>query len=493
MISRRSVLLSGSAAALSGMLGHAQSQRAVPAIRYNSASPQGKAMLRIYAEGVAAMRALPARDPRSWTFQWFLHSTSQPKPQSLEQVFPDGLGEAFELANLMWSTCQAHEGQASDYFLQFEAIIRAITARNEFALPYWDYTSASSYAIPEEFQLRSRAHPVFSSLFVPRRNSDGGRLRSANVNAGEPINKHYRGRRNFLVLPNLRQRNYSSFCQQLDSQLHDQVHQFVGDETNMGGVPSAAGDPLFWLHHCNIDRIWFTWNAAGGRNPTSTGGVDWAATRFSFVSAEGDRVDLPISLISDSATLPYRYDALPAAEASVSAVASLTPAGSVLLRSERAGQATVTSDAERRAQPIELGWAPVRSVLAPTSAQNRLLSVAAELTPASGNLVLSLQSVQAQLDPGTAYQVFLDLPANASDEVLDQHYVGMIVFFGVRRGDARGPDGGRDFEFDVTDLVKTLAARSALKVETSVTIAPVGAPAASAKPVISGGIDLLRR
>jgi len=502
MISRRSILLGGPAAALLGTLGQAQSQRAPQRVRYNVSSAQGRAMLRIFAEGVTAMKALPARDPRSWTFQWYLHFALQPKQQSLDSIFPDGVGEAFEMASLMWSTCQAHERQHVDYFLpwhrqyvlQLEAIVRTITGRSEFTLPYWDYTSASSYAIPEEFQSRNRTHPIFASLFVPRRNADGGRLRSANVNGGEPINKYYRGRRNFLVLPNLRQRNYSSFSEQLDGQLHNQIHQFVGDETNMGSVPSAAGDPLFWLHHCNIDRIWFAWNAAGGRNPTSTGGVGWADTSFSFVGAEGDRIDLPISSISNVEALPYRYDMLPGAEASVSAVASsTTPASNVLMRSGRASQAVVASSADQPAAPIELGWDPVRSVLAPTNAQNRLSAVAADITPASGNLVLLLRDVQAQVDPGTAYQVFLDLPANASDEVQDQHYVGLVVFFGVRGGGVRGADGGRDFEFDITDVVKSLGAKSALKGETSVTIAPVGAPVASSRPVISGGIELQRR
>lgn len=501
MISRRSVLLGGSAAALLGAFGDAQSQRALPWVRYNVASAQGKAMLRIYAEGVTAMKALPARDPRSWTFQWYLHFTLQSKQQSLDSIFPDGLGEAFEMASLMWSTCQAHDRQHVDYFLpwhrlyvlQFEAIIRTITGRNEFALPYWDYTSASSYAIPEEFQSRNRTHPIFASLFVRRRNSDGGRLRSANVNGGEPINKYYRGRRNFLVLPNLQQ-NYSNFSEHLDGQLHNQVHQFVGDESNMGGVPSAAGDPLFWLHHCNIDRIWYAWNAAGGRNPSSTRGVSWGDTSFSFVSAEGDRIDLPIGSISNLETLSYRYDAVPGLAASVSTVASsTTPASRVLLRSGRASQAAVASSADQPAAPIELGWDPVRSILAPLNAQTRLAAVAADITSGAGNLVLRLRDVQAQTDPGTAYQVFLDLPANASDELQDQHYVGLVVFFGIRGGDARGVDDGRDFEFDITDLVKTLGAKSALKGETSITIAPVGAPIASARPVISGGIELQRR
>ncbi len=27
----------------------------------------------------------------------------------------------------------------------------------------------------------------------------------------------------------------------------------------MGAVPSAGFDPIFWSHHCMIDRLWYMW------------------------------------------------------------------------------------------------------------------------------------------------------------------------------------------------------------------------------------------
>jgi tyrosinase len=41
------------------------------------------------------------------------------------------------------------------------------------------------------------------------------------------------------------------------TRLHNSVHVWVGGA--MGSIPTAAADPLFWLHHCNIDRIWSQW------------------------------------------------------------------------------------------------------------------------------------------------------------------------------------------------------------------------------------------
>jgi tyrosinase len=39
--------------------------------------------------------------------------------------------------------------------------------------------------------------------------------------------------------------------------VHDTVHGWVGG--SMGIVGIAAFDPIFWAHHCMIDRIWYLW------------------------------------------------------------------------------------------------------------------------------------------------------------------------------------------------------------------------------------------
>ena len=294
MITRRSMLIRSSAFALLSIFSGAAAQRNNQLVRYGAATPEGRQMLRVYAEGVSTMKALPPQDPRSWIFQWNIHATPNPPGPMLDDTFHDGSGLAFDLARETWSTCQSHQGQPTDYFLpwhrlyvmQFEEIIRSLTGRADFTLPYWDYTSPSSYAIPDEFLSQNRTDPKLSALFMRNRNKDGGPFRSADVNAGEPLNKYYRGRRNFLILPDLRESDYSIFCRQLDSQLHNQVHRFIGDNSNMGQIPTAAGDPIFWLHHCNIDRIWTAWNASGGRNPVSTNGTNWEDISFVFVGSE---------------------------------------------------------------------------------------------------------------------------------------------------------------------------------------------------------------
>jgi len=46
----------------------------------------------------------------------------------------------------------------------------------------------------------------------------------------------------------------------LEATPHDLVHGFVG---GLMGDSRSARDPLFMMHHCNIDRIWSMWNQGG--------------------------------------------------------------------------------------------------------------------------------------------------------------------------------------------------------------------------------------
>jgi tyrosinase len=51
--------------------------------------------------------------------------------------------------------------------------------------------------------------------------------------------------------------DFPDFSMQLEQQIHNRVHLWVGG--TMGMVPLAAYDPIFWAHHCMIDRLWALW------------------------------------------------------------------------------------------------------------------------------------------------------------------------------------------------------------------------------------------
>lgn len=68
--------------------------------------------------------------------------------------------------------------------------------------------------------------------------------------------------------------DYATFNSDFDGGAHGAVHVWVGgrdassplpfDNGDMSAVVSAAFDPIFWLHHCMVDRVWFEWQKRHG-------------------------------------------------------------------------------------------------------------------------------------------------------------------------------------------------------------------------------------
>lgn len=57
--------------------------------------------------------------------------------------------------------------------------------------------------------------------------------------------------------------NSTNYRVSLEQLLHDAVHNIVGGDMTSGTAPN---DPVFYLHHANVDRLWSLWQAARGTN-----------------------------------------------------------------------------------------------------------------------------------------------------------------------------------------------------------------------------------
>lgn len=79
--------------------------------------------------------------------------------------------------------------------------------------------------------------------------------------------------------------------------VHNLVHQNVGGQ--MGDLTVAAFDPLFWLHHANVDRVFAIWQAIYPDQFT----VPWNTTQSDYVIPIGTTVD------ADTPLYPFHRDA----------------------------------------------------------------------------------------------------------------------------------------------------------------------------------------
>nr|WP_281372845.1 tyrosinase family protein [Kineococcus aurantiacus] len=88
------------------------------------------------------------------------------------------------------------------------------------------------------------------------------------------------------------------------SRLHNQVHRWVGGDMLVGTSPN---DPVFWLHHCNIDRIWWSWQSRYGvttkYQPASGGPVGHNRNDV----MQQLITPRPIAEVLDIRTLGYKY------------------------------------------------------------------------------------------------------------------------------------------------------------------------------------------
>jgi tyrosinase len=210
-------------------------------------------------------------DPNSWSYWSNIHVTKC--PHSVPYF-------------LAW-----HRG----YLVHFERRLRAVSGDKALVLPYWNYYASPN--LPAEFTNPNNGNP----LYVERVNTNVASALSMDPFASK--------------LTNFQRGMENAFETSIEDRPHNPVHDVIGGI--MASMDSPL-DPIFWLHHANIDRLWVAWCAAGGgrKMPAQTNAY-WAGTH-EYTST----LTLPRPhTYSTRTNLVYRYDnenlptRLPAAQA----------------------------------------------------------------------------------------------------------------------------------------------------------------------------------
>jgi len=180
-------------------------------------------------------------------------------------------------------------------------------------LPYWNWSDPSQRGLPDVFRL---PNDPSNALFVP---SPGRPVAlnngSAQLPAGAVDPTMAFSYKNFLSPANsgltfggqeVPPSQFNSPHGELESLPHDAVHGALGGL--MANVDTAALDPIFWLHHANIDRLWNQWAQQGGVDPINDSA--WMdPTTFQFFDEAGHAVYLTGRHIIDTVSeMNYRYD-----------------------------------------------------------------------------------------------------------------------------------------------------------------------------------------
>lgn len=198
---------------------------------------QDAQLVAAFRTGIAAMRKIAnPENNRSYDYWHNSHwMASGRPPRAMETVWDQCRhGVSYFFA---W-----HRG----FLIYFERRIREASGNPNFTLPYWDYYRNPK--IPTIF-----AEPLLEDgspnpLYWPDR--------TGKVITGLSYAPFAPSVTTFPFGPG------DTFEDLVERNPHGHVHDQVGG--SMGSVPTAPADPIFWVHHSNIDRYWSAWLAAGG-------------------------------------------------------------------------------------------------------------------------------------------------------------------------------------------------------------------------------------
>ncbi len=131
----------------------------------------------------------------------------------------------------------------------------------DISLPWWDWTAVAN--IPPAYRAgatgRTRNPLAGTRAFVPTARPPVDRWTTRSPGASPFARLPTRAQVDSL----LNDADFASFSDRLED-FHDSVHGWVGGD--MGSVSTAAYDPVFFAHHCMIDRLWYLWQVRWGIN-----------------------------------------------------------------------------------------------------------------------------------------------------------------------------------------------------------------------------------
>jgi len=422
-----------------------------------------------YAKAIARMKQRPLADPTGWRYQAAIHDFDPgDDPLSGEGGTPPSQADR----DRFWSQCQ----HGTWYFLPwhrmylacFEQIVAATIVElggpPGWALPFWNYSDATNpdaRRLPPAFREATLPDGTPNPLRVEQRRPGANtgaviagnqgvslagavaELRFAGVTGGSP---GFGGVRTGF--------NHGGGVPGMVERVpHGSMHVAVGGDIDpvgwMSQFNTAGLDPVFWLHHCNIDRLWSVWRTQSPPRPDPTDAA-WRNMTFEFHDGTGAPVQFTCAQVvnTEAAPLNYRYEGVPAPEGRPAvegiAVAMEPPMPEMVGATQ---------------QPVVLQGRPAEARVAitpPTGPARR----ATESLGEPPEVYLNIENVTGQGGPVT-YAVYLNLPTGADPRQHEDRFVGILPMFGVKeasRADAKHSGSGLTYALNAGKVIRRLQA-----------------------------------
>lgn len=426
-----------------------------------------------YAKAVAQMQTRPLDDPTSWRYLAAIHRYR--RDEDVLQTPSDKLPSDSDQRRF-WTQCQHNSWFFLPwhrmYLAVFEQIVASTIAElggpHDWTLPYWNYSdgaNANARVLPRAFYSAQLPDGSPNPLLVVDRNSgwnqgvsraddqdvDVNRCLKAAVFSGSAVSASFGGGPTVF-------NHEGGVAGLVDAVPHGSMHMALGGW--MRRFSSAALDPIFWLHHANIDRLWTIWLKRDTQhsNPAER---NWlTALRFEFHDGARKVVAFTPSQMVDTMAMPapYKYEDETDPVGGIPVVSGRPKPG----RRARMTQRRIPEMIAATSKPILLAGDKTSTTLsatAPSGPGRRSL----ERGTAGMQIFLNIENITGVSD-ATSYSVYLDLPADANPAEHPELMAGLLPMFGVTEAsqlDESHPGSGLSYSMEITEIVRTLEARKA--------------------------------
>ena len=472
-----------------------------------------------YARGVKAMKARKLDQRTSWTFfaavhgirRWMWDFYGFTAATDADPGSADTATYLDQCQHQSWYFLPWHRG----YLLALENVIRKEIEllggpHESWALPYWNYFATGQNMLPPAFRSADWPDGQFDNpLFVVQR---WGVMGGSNpYDISDNTNLAQMGDPTFTGPGGGGSGGFGGLetgfnwgggkSGGIESDPHNVVHVLVGGEDTTlfpPGTPfagnfqhgvmsdplAAALDPIFYLHHCNMDRLWESWNSfppgkprtapSDWQNPSNAKWLDGPASlgerEFAMPNPDGSKWVYTPAHMRDITVLGYTYDDLtPGAVAPAVTVAQRISNLGIAARAGAANAGVTVASQEKvemigaNAGAVSLaGRDPVRSIIrTQPEARGRVvrsLQGARPVATVPDRVFLNLENVTGRSD-ATMFRVYVG-GAGGADPTGDRDYLaGSVALFGVSQ--ASDPAGGHagngiTYTLEITRIVDKL-------------------------------------
>lgn len=426
---RRDFLTTAGTGLAAGLLlkTNVRAQRGAPALRVrkNFASPSAAGDVASLKKGVDAMRKLVTTkpsDPRGWVMQAFIHGDCNQftKCQHGNWFFPP------------WHR---------SFLYYFEQLIQYYSNDPGFALPYWDWSR--THSIPASWY--GTGNPLDDILSIASKcpgAPTAGRGRTAAQSFSQGDLNTYVGP---TVISNMQQNpDYTTWgggnpgTGELEGRPHNFIHRWVGGTKFSNMVQTFSPlDPIFWMHHCNIDRLYSNWLQRPNHFPPSD--AAWKNKSFNdFFDKDGNPAGSAFKAgdTVDSKVMGYVYQAVGLTGPSSTQPPAAPPAQQVV--------GTLTAST-----PKKQGGVLTYVTDTPPSTDVRGPMNAAALGATNVVVRLRIEGVKVPPRQNTAVHVFLGPDVKANTPTTAAGYAGSFTFFDGRDAGAGAAAAGHQHTRDI--------------------------------------------